>query len=791
MVDVRLPRHARAVIIGGGIMGCSVAYHLAKLGWHDIVLLERHELGCGTSWHSAANFSRLGTSAASIKLFNYSRDVHAQLETETGLTVGWRKTGRVQLARTPHRLESYKHIVSLGRGLGLDFALVTPREIGDRLPVLRIDDLMGGIWSPGDGRVNPTDYLTAYARAARSRGVTFIDRTPVTGFRKVRNSISSVMTANDEIACDVAVNCAGFWARQVGALCGVNVPLYPVEHFYLLTKPIAGIPRNMPAFRDPDALIYGREEVGGLLLGCFDKNAKAVAVEELPNDFAFGLLNEDWDQFAPYMREAVHRVPALETAEVRTLLNGPESFTPDGRMIMGEATNVRGFFTLAGMNSAGMVMAAGAGRALAEWIAEGSPTIDVSAFDIRRFSGFHGNEAWLRERVREVPSHFYRMHRSAEDFTTGRMQWLSPMHERLSQKGARFGSVSGWERPIWFAGPDGRADQRSCVVAEQHAARSGIAVFDKTSLGKLRLNGSDATTTLARIANVDPNIAIGSVCVTPFLNPRGGIESLPIIARDGDQSWLLLTSPGQVVRDADWIDRHIVPGCDVTLSNVTHELADIVLQGPASLTLIDHLTGATSVTEALSSDACRDILIGDLTVTLLRCPLTCQLHMLVHVDDAGRLYDHVFSHHDALELRDAGHLADEALRLEQAVPAWGQDIGPTVTAIEAGLLRDRRDDPGPRPIGWGANAGVRERPPKRQLRSFILTEEPNAPLACGEPIWGGDECVGFASSAAFVASLGRSVIMGLLSSRIDAPGYTLDAAGQMIALESYKPQARQ
>ncbi|MGI9303528.1 MAG: FAD-dependent oxidoreductase [Gammaproteobacteria bacterium] len=402
-----LPQHAQVVIIGGGIVGCSVAWHLTKLNCTEVVLLERRQLGSGTTWHSAGNIIRMDCSPAMMEIYRYGAELCAEIERETGQAVGWRNCGRVMVARTRERMAEFERIAAAGKAAATEVDFVTPREIAEKLPLMRTDDLLGGLWSPGDGRVNPTDLLTAYARGARSRGALLVENTEVSDISTRNNRVSGVVTPEGEIGCELVVNCAGLWTRHLGLRHDVSIPLYPTEHFYLLTAPIDGIDPMMPTFRDPDGLVYGREEVGGLLFGCFDRNAKPIDPMSLPGNFAFSLLDEDWEQFGPYMLEGIHRIPALEHAGVRTLLNGPESFTPDGSPVVGEAPNLKGYFVLAGMCSSGITTSAGLGRILASWIVDGEPGVDISRFDIGRFSTEQNEESWLREQVRHVPSgHF-------------------------------------------------------------------------------------------------------------------------------------------------------------------------------------------------------------------------------------------------------------------------------------------------------------------------------------------------------------------------------------------------
>ncbi|HET7875669.1 MAG TPA: FAD-binding oxidoreductase, partial [Methylomirabilota bacterium] len=397
------PTHARAVIIGGGIIGCSTAYHLARLGWRDVVLLERGSVSCGTSWHAAGLVGQLRAHLNMTQLVRYSTQLYASLEAETGQATGWKRCGSLNVARSPERLVQLKRTASMARAFDVEVEVIDVPEAGRRWPLMRTDDLHGAVWLPADGKVNPADLTAALARGARQAGVRIFEGVKVTGLRVEHGRVAAVATPRGEIGCEIAVNCAGMWAREVGALCGVTVPLHAVEHFYLVTEPLEGVTPDLPVLRDHDGHVYFKQEVGGLVMGGFEPEAKPWLTRNYPEDFSFTLLKEDWEQFDVLLTNAIIRVPALEKAGVRRLLNGPESFTPDNQFILGEAPEVRGFFVGAGFNSAGIASAGGAGRALADWIVEGEPGMDVWPVDIRRFARFHGNERFLRERVRETP----------------------------------------------------------------------------------------------------------------------------------------------------------------------------------------------------------------------------------------------------------------------------------------------------------------------------------------------------------------------------------------------------
>ena len=500
-----LPSHARAVVIGGGIVGCSTAYHLTRLGWRDVVLLERGSLSCGTTWHAAGLVGQLRSSANMTQLIRYSTELYASLEAETGQATGWKRCGSLSVARTAERLIQLKRTASMARGFGVEAELISLGEAARRWPLMRTDDLTGAVWIPGDGKANPADVTAALARGARAGGVRICENVKVTGITVVNGAVAGVRTNAGDLSCEVVVNCGGLWAREIGRLAGVTVPLHPVEHMYVVTRPFDGVPPDLPVMRDPDGHVYFKEEVGGLVMGGFEPVAKPWLSRDVPEDFAFTLLKEDWQQFEILMTNALVRAPVLERAEVQRLVNGPESYTPDNQFILGEAPELRRFFVGAGFNSAGIASAGGAGRALAEWIVEGRPTMDLWPVDIRRFARWHGNERWLRERMVEAVGLHYAMAWPLRDYKSGRGVRRSPLHDRLRAKGAAFGSKMGWERANWFATdgarPEteysfGRQNWRPYAAAEHRAAREAVAVFDQTSFAKLLLEGPDAEAVL-------------------------------------------------------------------------------------------------------------------------------------------------------------------------------------------------------------------------------------------------------------------------------------------------------
>src|SRR5262245_27054329 len=449
-----LPRHARAVIIGGGIIGNSTAYHLAKLGWKDVVILERCKVTSGSTFHAAGLVGQLRTSASITQLLKYSVELYDTLEQETELATGWKRNGGLRLACNAERFTEVKRQATTAHSFGLEMHVLSPAEAKELWPIMDITDLVGAAFLPTDGQVNPSDITQSLSKGARMRGVRVFEDCPVTAIHVVNGRVTGVGTPLGDIACEVVINCAGLWSRQVGALAGVCVPVQPMQHQYIITEPIPGVPRNLPTLRDPDRLVYFKEEVGGLVMGGYEPNPIPWPKGKIPEGFHFQLLDADWDHFEPLMVQALSRCPALETAGVRKLINGPESFTPDGSFILGEAPEVRGFYVGTGFNAYGIAAAGGAGRALAEWVYGGEPSMDLWPVDIRRFGQHHHDRRWVLARTIEAYAHHYIMAWPFEEHDTGRPLRVSPLYQRLKDQGACFGSKMGWERPNWFA-PEG------------------------------------------------------------------------------------------------------------------------------------------------------------------------------------------------------------------------------------------------------------------------------------------------------------------------------------------------
>jgi 4-methylaminobutanoate oxidase (formaldehyde-forming) len=766
-----LVAHARAVIVGGGIVGCSVAYHLTKLGWRDIVLLERRQLSCGTTWHAAGLVGQLRSSHNLTRLASYGAVLYERLETETGQATGFRRSGSISVARTPERLVELKRGASMARCFGVEVQVITPGEAGLMWPLMRTDDLAGAVWIPGDGRTNPIDTTLALARGARDGGATIVENVTVTGIRRERGAATGVRTDHGDIACEVVVNCAGMWAREVGRMAGVNVPLHAAEHFYIVTEPLMGVVRDLPVLRDTDGYIYVREEVGGLLMGGFEPAAKPWGMHGIPADFAFALLPEDWEHFRVLMEQACVRIPSLETAPVRRHVNGPESFTPDNRYMLGEAPELRHFFVAAGFNSVGIASAAGAGKALAEWIVGGEPSIDLWDVDIRRFMPFQGNPAYLRERTREVVGLLYAMHWPFRQPETARGVRRSVLHDRLASRGAAFGVVAGWERANWFAAAGaepryvytyGRPNWFPCAAAEHRAVREAVGLFDQSSLAKFLLQGPDAAPTLQRLCANDVDVPPGRIVYTQMLNARGGIEADLTVSRLSDDAFLVVTIAAAATHDADWIRRGMAAG-RATLTDVTSAYTVLGVMGPRSRDLLSRLTGADLTTAAFPFGTAREIELGWATVRATRITYVGELgwELYVPTEFAQGVYDETIAAGEDLGLRHAGYHAMDSLRLEKGYRSWGHDVGPDDTPLEAGLgFAVAFDKQGF--AGREALLRQREAPLARRLVIFTL-DDPEPLLLGDEPIWRDGTLVGRITSGGYGHTLGTSVGMGYVA----------------------------
>jgi len=764
-----VPAQARVVVIGGGIAGCSVAYHLAKLGWRDVVLLERRELSCGTTWHAAGLVGQLRATHNLTRLAKYGADLYEGLEAETGQATGFRRPGSISLARNAERMHELKRLASMARCFGVEVDVITAAEAGRRWPLIRTDDLAGALWLPRDGRTNPIDTTLALAKGARLGGATILENTAVTGITVRDGAVAGVSTTQGDIACEAVVNCAGMWARDLGRMAGVAVPLHASEHFYIVTEPLAGVTPDLPVLRDPDGYIYVREEVGGLLMGGFEPEAKPWGMSGIPADFAFSLLPEDWDHFQVMMEQAIHRIPAMETAPVRRHVNGPESFTPDGRYLLGEAPECRGFYVAAGFNSIGIASGAGAGKAVAEWIVGGEPPMDLWDVDIRRIAPFQTNPWYLHDRTTEMVGRLYAMHWPFDQFVTARDVRKSVLHDRLAARGACFGSVMGWERANWYATPGmeaayrysyGRQNWFPCAAGEHRAVREAVGLFDQSSFCKLRVEGPDALAVLQRLCANDVDVAPGRLVYTQMLNARGGIEADLTVTRLASDAFLVVTSASASTHNSHWIRRHLGESRAV-LTDVTSSEAVLGVMGPRSRELLTRLTDADLSNAAFPFLSSQNVWLASAPVRAARVTYVGELgwELYVSTEFAGTVYDAVVAAGDGLGLRHAGYHAMDSLRIEKAYRSWGHDLGCEDSPLEAGLGFAVRFDKRAAFTGRDALLAQREKPLARRLLVFVL-DDPEPLLYHDEPIWRDGVLIGRIASGAYGHTLGRSIGLG-------------------------------
>lgn len=806
-----VPERARAVIIGGGIAGCSTAYHLAKLGWTDVVLLEQGSLSCGTTWHAAGLVGQLRAQESLTRLIRYSTQLYSGLEAETGLGTGWKNCGSLTVARTQERFTQLRRTAAIARAFGVACEVISPLEAGHRWPLMETKDLAGAVWLPGDGKANPADLTQALAKGARDRGVRIAQGVRVTAVHTRDGRVTGVSWhsksgEHGRIDCEVVVNCAGQWARAVGALAGVTVPLHSAEHYYVVTKEMPGITRDLPVMRDPDGYVYFKEEVGGLVMGGFEPDAKPWGMDGIPDNFEFQLLPDDWDQFAILMENALIRVPALGQAEIRQFYNGPESFTPDANYLLGEAAELAGFYVGAGFNSMGIASAGGAGMALAEWIVNGAPTMDLWTVDIRRFARFHGNRRWLHDRVKEALGLHYAMPWPNRELESARPLRRSPLFAHLGAKGAAFGSKFGWERANWFSSAGvpaalgytfGKPPWLGAAAAEHRATREAVTVFDMSSFAKILVKGRDAESVLQRLCANDVAVPPGRTVYTPMLNERGGYESDFTLTRLSDDEFLLVTGSAQATRDLDMLTRRVPRESHCVAVDVTAQHAVLAVMGPRSRELLSAVSPDDFSNDAFAFGTSRLVDIGYATCRATRITYVGELgwELYVPVEMAVAVYEALQSAGQAFGLRDGGYYAIESLRLEKGYRAWGRELTPETNPAEAGLLFAVKLGKAVPFVGADAVRRAIAGGLRRRLVSFVLAD-PAVMLWGGELILRDGQPVGQLTSAAFGHSLGAAVGLGYVArsdgiaddAYLFSGRYEIDVAGERVAARaSIKP----
>ncbi len=775
-----LPSRARVVVIGGGVIGASVAYHLTKLGWTDLVLLEQGRLSSGTTWHAAGLVGQLRSTESGTRLVQYSAQLYSELEQETGLGTGFKRCGGVTVARTEDRMIQLQRTAAAAEAFDLECELVGPSRAKELYPILETEDLVGAIWLPGDGTANPTDVTNSLAKGARDRGAQILQGVRVIGVDHRNGVVTGVRTDHGDIEAEIVVNCAGQWAKAVGALAGVNVPLHSAEHFYVVTERIEGVHTNLPILRDPDGYTYFKEEVGGLVVGGFEPEAKPwVAPDQLPYPFEFQLLDEDWEHFSILMENALLRIPALQHTGIKKFYNGPESFTPDNHFILGEAPELKNFFVGAGFNSVGIASAGGAGRALAEWIVNGEPTTDLSAVDIRRFAPFNGNNQWLHDRVAEILGLHYQVPWPNRELTSARPFRRSPAYHLLAEAGASFGSKMGWERVNVFA-PAGVTAQLDYTwgkpnwlpwsAVEQRATREHVALYDQTSFGKLLISGRDAEQLLQWLCTADVAVRPGRAVYTGMLNERGGYEADVTVTRLSHDEYMLVTSSGSVQRDLDWIRRHIREDQHVNVTDITSSYAVYGVMGPRSRALLQKLSRADLSDESFPFSTSQQIDLGYATVRATRITYVGELgwELYVPTEFAVGVYELLREAGAEFGLVQAGYYTINSLRLEKGYRAFGSDLTPDYNPVEAGLTFTCKLKSEIAFIGRESVEKAKAGGPRRKLVSFVL-DDPDVMMWGGELVLRDGYAVGQVSSAAWGETVNGCVALAYVGRRDGEP----------------------
>jgi glycine cleavage system T protein len=766
----QFPSDTQVVIIGGGVVGCSLAYHLTKRGLKDVVLLERKQLTCGTTWHAAGLVGQLRATQNMTRLAQYTTGLFGDLEAETGHATGFAQFGSLSLATNDERFEELKRGASMARCFGVEVEVVSASEAQTMWPMINVDDVVGAVFLPKDGKVNPIDVTQAMAKGAKTGGAKIFEDTKVQAIHTKEGRITGVATDRGDIQAEVVVNCAGMWAREVGRMAGANVPLHAAEHFYIVTENFEGMAPQLPVLRDPDNCAYYKEDAGKLLLGAFEPTAKPWGMDGIPDDFSFTQLADDFDHFEPVLEAALKRLPALEKVGVQLFFNGPESFTPDDRYLLGPTPEVENFYVAAGFNSTGIQSSGGAGKVLADWIVDKHPPMDLWDVDIRRMMAFQGNATYLHDRTVEGLGLLYAMHWPFRQVETARAVRASPLHDRLKAKGACFGEAGGWERANWFA-PDGvdpvyeysykRQNWFEHSAREHMAVREKVGLLDQSSFAKFLLQGRDAEAVLNRVAANDMSGPVGKVVYTQWLNERGGIEADLTVTRIAEESFMVVTSFSSAVRDFNRLQRLIPGDAHAILTDVGSGMAMIGLMGPNSRDLLQSLTASDLSHEAFPFATSKEIELGYAMVRASRITYVGELgwELYIPAEFATGVYDTLVQAGADFNLQNVGMHAMNSLRMEKAYRHWGHDIADEDTPVEAGLgFAVAWDKPGGF-IGKEALEEQRQNGVTKRLVQFAL-DDPEPLLYHNEPIWRGDAIVGHITSGMFGHALGKSLGMG-------------------------------
>ena len=800
-----LPKKARVVIIGGGVIGCSIAYHLTKIGWDDVVLLERKQLTSGTTWHAAGLVGQLRPSINMTKLAKYTGELYRGLEAETGQATGYRQCGSISMATNAERFEELKRSASMAKVFDLPVHVVTPQEIKDLAHIVNVDDVVGGIHIPSDGYANAVDITQALAKGARTGGARIFENTKVTKIRHNGERVTGVDTDDGSIDADYVVICGGMWTRDLAASVGVAAPLHACEHYYVLFEGVEGIDSTLPVLRDYDYCGYYKYDAGKLLVGAFEPNARPWGMDGISEDFCFDEIAGSFEHFEPLLMDAMRRVPALEKAGIQKFFCGPESFTPDVRYHLGESAELKGCFVAAGLNSIGLQSAGGVGKVMADWIRDGIPPADLWTVDIRRNMPFQINRKYLRERVTESLGLLYATHYPFKQYETARGVRRSAIHDRLVAAGACHGEAFGWERPNWYGEPGsspryeysyGRQNWFEANAAECKAVREAVGLFDQSSFAKFRLEGRDAMTVLNRVCANDVDVAPGRLVYTQWLNEKGGIEADLTVTRLSETAYLIVTGAETEVKDFNWLKRHIPDDAHAVLTNISSAMGVISIMGPHARDLLQSICPNDLSHEAFPFATSQEIELGYALVRASRITYVGELgwELYIPTEFMTGVYDEIVAAGAAFGLKHCGYHALNALRMEKAYRHWGHDITDEDTPLEAGLGFAVKMDKAGGFIGREALLRQKETGLKQRLVQFLL-KSPEPMLYHNEPIWQGDRIAGYIRSGMYAHGLGGACGLGYITApddgivgAIGSDDFEIEIAGvRYPALASLKP----
>ena len=771
---VEFPTQAQVVIIGGGVGGCSIAYHLADMGWTDVVVLERHELTAGSTWHSAGLVGQLRSDANLTRMMSYSTDLYRRLKDETEQDTGWREVGGIRLASSTERMQDLKKLVGMARSFEVPIELISPKEAHDMFPLMSLDGVLGAAFTPNDGVIDPTGLTMALAKGAKNRGVRFFDETDVTAIHLKDGRVDEVVTSKGTIKTEIVVNATGQWGGEVGKMVGLNLPVVPMAHLYIITKPIDGVGHNFPTLRDPDLLVYWREEVGGLITGGYERDPNPFGLGGIPKDFKYKLLPPDWDRFTPLMENSIKRVPAVETAEIIQLLNGPEGFTPDGEFLLGP-TEVKGFWVACAFCAHGLAGAGGIGKTMAEWITHGTPEWDVWRLDVRRFGSNYASQDYVVKRTIETYSKYYDIHYPRGERISGRNLRLSPTYYRLRDLRASFGEKSGWERPNWFSIYEERANHGhepkgwakrnwSRAIGYEHLqTRSNAGLFDESSFNKIEVRGPGALAFLNYICANQIDVPLGNVVYTQCLNTRGGIECDFTVTRLQSDRFLIITGTALGQHDLSWLRLNSPEDGTVEIEDVSSAYGCIGMWGPKARTILEKITKTNISNESFPYMTAQKITVGDVPLLAMRLTYVGELGWEFYppMEYGMRLWDTLWEAGQPEGLVAAGYRAIDSLRLEKGYLSWGAEISPDYTPFEAGLGFAVKLDKGDF-IGREALLKLKSEGLQQKLCCLVLENDRVVALG-NEPIRTPDgEIVSWVVSGGFGYSVGKSITYAYL-----------------------------